>query len=35
MLFQGEVNITNDSLNEFLAVAEELQVKLHQVLFYP
>ena len=25
-LFQGEVNVTHDNLNEFLAVAEELQV---------
>jgi hypothetical protein len=25
-LFQGEVNVTNEDLNEFLAVAEELQV---------
>ena len=26
-VFQGEVNVTNDSLNDFLAVAEDLQVR--------
>ena len=31
--FQGEVNVTQDNLNDFLAVAEELQVRKIQKLF--
>ena len=32
--FQGEVNVTQDNLNDFLAVAEELQVRKIQQLFF-
>ena len=31
--FQGEVNVTQDNLNDFLAVAEELQVPKHIFFF--